>query len=73
MHGPFVIIWEPRSGRERVRLKLFQFNQLRVLLLVHVTNSQQKVATLPGPILEKIVTWSSVSHEEYNAVNRPRL
>ena len=58
MHGPFVIIWEPRSGCERVRLKLFQFNQLGVLLLVHVTNSQQKVATLPGPILEKIVTWS---------------
>ena len=40
---------------------------------VSLINSQQKVATLPGLILEKIVTWSSVSHEEYNAVNRPHL
>ena len=55
MHGPFVIIWEPRSGCERVRLKLFQFNQLLVLF-VSVTDSGQKVATLGGPTLKEIVT-----------------
>ena len=70
MHG-FVIIREPRSGCEQARLKLFQFNQLLVLF-VGVTDSGQ-VATLPGQILKEIVTWSSVSCEEYSAANRPCL
>ena len=68
----FGIIREPRSGCERARLKLFQFNQLLVLF-VSVTDSGQKVATLGGPILNEIVTESSVSCEEYSAANRPYL
>ena len=62
----FGIIREPRSGCERARLKL-------LVLFVSVTDSGQKVATLGGPILNEIVTESSVSCEEYSAANRPYL
>ncbi|CAH3025759.1 unnamed protein product [Porites evermanni] len=48
---------EPRSGCERAKLKLFSIQSI-VSSFVGVTDSRQKEATLPGPILKEIVSCS---------------
>ena len=44
------------------QIKLFSIQPI-VSSFVGVTDSRQKVATLPGLILKEIVSWSSVARE----------